>query len=84
MKNYVLLGDIAKIYSGGTPSRTKPSYWGGNIPWVKTAQIQNCVITETDVDERITSEGLNKSSAKMVPKGTILMAMYGQGRLADK
>jgi type I restriction enzyme, S subunit len=58
MKKYVQLGDIAKIYSGGTPSRTKKTYWGGKIPWVKTAQIQNCLIDETDVDEWITEEGL--------------------------
>lgn len=80
MRKDVKLGDIAKIYSGGTPSRTKPSYWGGNIPWIKTTQIQNCVITEKDVDEWITPEGMKKSSAKMVPRGTILMAMYGQGK----
>lgn len=80
MRKYVQLGDIAKIYSGGTPSRTKKAYWGGKIPWVKTAQIQNCLIDETEVDEWITEEGFKQSSAKMVPKGTILMAMYGQGK----
>ena len=76
----VVLGDIATISSGGTPSRTKPEYWNGNIPWVKTTQIQNCIINECDVDEWITEEGLKKSSAKMIPAGTILMAMYGQGK----
>lgn len=80
MNKYVQLGKIAKIYSGGTPSRTNPAYWGGNIPWVKTTQIQNCVITERNIDEWITDEGLKKSSARMVPKGSILMAMYGQGK----
>ena len=80
MKRYARLGDFAKIYSGGTPSRTKKAYWGGKIPWVKTAQIQNCLIDETDVDEWITEEGFKQSSAKMVPRGTILMAMYGQGK----
>lgn len=80
MRKFVQLGNIAKISSGGTPSRTKPAYWGGNIPWVKTAQIQNCIITGDDVDEWISEEGLKHSSAKMVPKGTILMAMYGQGK----
>ena len=80
MKNIVQLGTIANIYSGGTPSRTKPVYWGGNIPWIKTTQIQNCYISESDVDECITEEGLRMSSAKIVPKGTILMAMYGQGK----
>ncbi len=80
MKKVVQLGQIAKIYSGGTPSRTTATYWGGNIPWVKTTQIQNCLITESDIDELITEEGFKNSSAKMVPKGTILMAMYGQGK----
>ena len=80
MSNAVQLGDIAKIYSGGTPSRTNPEYWGGDIPWVKTTQIQNCLIKESDIDEWITEEGLKHSSAKMVPKGSILMAMIGQGK----
>ncbi len=76
----VVLGDIAMISSGGTPSRTNPKYWNGNIPWVKTAQIQNCAINEQDIDEWITKEGLHESSAKMIPAGTLLMAMYGQGK----
>lgn len=76
----VVLEKIAKISSGGTPDRDTPSYWGGDIPWVKTAQIQNCFINADDVDEWITPDGLKNSAAKMVPKGTILMAMYGQGK----
>lgn len=76
----VTLGSIARIVSGGTPSRTNPSYWNGNIPWVKTAQIQNGTITSGCVEEWITQEGLENSSARMIPKGTILMAMYGQGK----
>ena len=85
MKNQVstkktVLGKIAKISSGGTPSRGVSAYWNGDIPWVKTTQIQNCIINEKDVDEWITEEGLKKSSAKLIPAGTILMAMYGQGK----
>lgn len=76
----VTLGKIAKISSGGTPDRDKSFYWGGDIPWVKTTQIQNCFIDADDVDEWITQDGLKNSSAKMVKKGTILMAMYGQGK----
>jgi type I restriction enzyme S subunit len=75
-----VLGKIAKISSGGTPSRGVSAYWNGDIPWVKTTQIQNCIINEKDVDEWITEEGLKKSSAKLIPAGTILMAMYGQGK----
>lgn len=47
---------------------------------MKTTQIQNCLIREEDVDEWITEEGLAKSSAKLYPVGTLLMAMYGQGK----
>ena len=77
---FVRLKEVATISSGGTPSRTNPVYWNGNIPWVKTTQIQNCIINEKDVDEWITEEGLRKSSAKMILTGNILMAMYGQGK----
>ena len=76
----VCLGSIAKITSGGTPDRKKSTYWNGSIPWVKTTQIQNSVIADDDIDEWITQDGLENSSAKIVPKGTILMAMYGQGK----
>lgn len=74
----VTLGDIAEIVSGGTPARNKPQYWGGSIPWVKTGEVDFCTITDTE--ERITEEGLKNSSTRIIPKGTILMAMYGQGK----
>lgn len=76
----VKLGDIADIYSGGTPERNNRAFWNGNIPWIKTGLIQNHHITENMVDEWITLQGLEKSSARMVSKGSILMAMYGQGK----
>lgn len=72
------LGDIATSKSGGTPSRTKPEYWeGGSIQWVKTGEVDYCVINDTE--EKITAAGLANSSAKIFPAGTLLMAMYGQG-----
>lgn len=76
----VTLGDISTIVSGGTPSRANSEYWGQEIPWVKTAQIHNNKIAESDIDEWITQLGLIKSSARIIPAGTILMAMYGQGK----
>ncbi|MCK9202383.1 MAG: restriction endonuclease subunit S [Gallionella sp.] len=72
------LGDIARISSGGTPDRAEPSYWGGSIPWVTTGEIQFNTITGTT--EKITEAGLKTSSAKLFPTGTLLMAMYGQGK----
>lgn len=71
------VGEVAKIRSGGTPDRNNPDFWGGNIPWIKTGQIDFNRITEAE--EFITPAGLENSSARMVPAGTILMAMYGQG-----
>lgn len=74
------LGEIAQVTSGGTPDRERPEYWGGTIPWVKTSLIQNCEINLADIDEFITEEGLKKSAAKIIPAGSILMAMIGQGK----
>lgn len=72
------IGDIASVGSGGTPSRTNPAYWlDGTIPWVKTGEVDYCVINDTE--EKITPEGLRNSAAKIYSKGTLLMAMYGQG-----
>ncbi|MGN5617991.1 restriction endonuclease subunit S [Xanthomonas hortorum] len=72
------LGDIAKVTSGGTPDRSTPSYWGGNIPWITTGEVQFNTIT--DSAEKITELGLKNSSAKLFPIGTLLVAMYGQGK----
>ncbi|MCA3072150.1 MAG: restriction endonuclease subunit S [Rhodocyclaceae bacterium] len=72
------LGEIARITSGGTPDRSEASYWGGSVPWVTTGEIQFNTITDTV--EKITEAGLKNSSAKRFPPGTLLMAMYGQGK----
>lgn len=66
------LGDIADSYSGGTPSAGNEAYYGGNIPFIRSAEI-NSESTELF----LTKAGLNHSSAKMVSKGNILYALYG-------
>lgn len=73
---------ISEIASGGTPSRSKPEYWNGDIPWISTTLIDFNTIK--GANEYITQDGLNNSSAKIFPKGTILMAMYGQGKTRGK
>lgn len=73
----VLLSELCKIGSGGTPSRRNINYFGGSIPWVKTTEVVNEEITKTE--ETLTDEGLQNSSAKIYPKGSLLVAMYGQG-----
>ncbi|EES71713.1 type I restriction modification DNA specificity domain protein [Paenibacillus sp. oral taxon 786 str. D14] len=67
--------EIGDTSSGGTPSRSVPTYFNGNIPWVTTSELNDNYIRSTA--EKITSEALNNSSAKLFPKGTVLMAMYG-------
>ena len=72
------IGSIAKVTSGGTPSRENIKYWNGSIPWVTTSEIKDCTITKCN--QSITPLGLKNSSAKIFPKGTMLIAMYGQGQ----
>lgn len=66
------LGNVGKFFSGGTPSSTKKIYYKGNIPFIKSGEI-NSLSTEHYLSE----EGLNNSSAKMVEKGDLLYALYG-------
>ena len=77
-----MLEDISVVSSGGTPNRSKLGYWGGDIPWVSTSLIDFNTIYQTE--EKITEEGLQYSSAKICPKGSLLMAMYGQGKTRGK
>jgi type I restriction enzyme S subunit len=72
--------DIAQVTSGGTPDREKLYYWNGNIPWIRTAEVQNCKLFSHDVKEYITDKGLQDSSAKVIPANSILLAMIGQGK----
>lgn len=74
----IRLGDLATVTSGGTPNRGNSHYWNGKIPWVTTGEITFNTIFNTK--EHITELGLNNSSAKIFPKNTLLIAMYGQGK----
>jgi type I restriction enzyme S subunit len=69
------IGDIYKTTSGGTPGRSKPEYYGDDIPWIKSKELNGGFIFETE--EKITKEGLKKSSAKLLPTHSVLVAMYG-------
>jgi type I restriction enzyme S subunit len=67
--------DVAKTTSGGTPNRSNPDFYNGAIPWLKSGELNDGVINESE--EFITEVGLNNSSAKLHPEGTLLVAMYG-------
>jgi len=72
---WTTLGNIGVWQSGGTPSRSNKSYYGGNIPWLKTGDLNDGVITS--IPECITEEAVANSSAKINPEGSVLIAMYG-------
>ena len=70
------LGNVCKTTSGGTPSKGHPEYYeGGDIPWLRSGEVNKMNIHETELF--ITEDGLNNSSAKWFPKGTVVIAMYG-------
>lgn len=69
------LGDVADWGSGGTPSRSEPSYYGGTIPWIKSGELNSRYVTKTE--EFITEAAINNSSAKIFPAGSVAIAMYG-------
>jgi type I restriction enzyme S subunit len=71
----VQIQDICKTSSGGTPSRNNSNYYNGNIPWIKTGELKDGYIFETE--EHISAEALKFSSAKLFPPDTLLFAMYG-------
>ena len=76
---YATIESFTSVMSGGTPDRGIPEYWQeGNIRWVKTTELQNCVITDTE--EKITQLGMDNSSTKLIPADSVLIAMYGQGK----
>lgn len=79
---WTTIGEIAILSSGGTPDREIQGYFNGNIPWVKSGELNYNVITNTD--EKITDIAIENSSAKVVPSGTLLVALYGNtvGKLA--
>ena len=72
----VRLGDVAeRLTSGGTPSTKNDEYYGGEIPWLRTQEINFNRLYDTEI--KITEEGLNNSSAKLIPTNSVIVAMYG-------
>ena len=80
----VQIKDICKkVTSGGTPLTSKENYYfPRQIPWIKTREINYCRITDTET--YISQEGLNNSSAKLIPANSVIVAMYGQGDTAGR
>lgn len=69
------LAGVGEWGSGGTPKKSHPEYYGGDIPWLKIGDLNDGVVTVAET--HITADGLENSSAKIVPTGSVLVAMYG-------
>ena len=72
---YKKLGALGNWGSGGTPKRTVPAYYGGDIPWLKIGDLSDGPVSTAET--HITRAGLDNSSAKLIPPGALLIAMYG-------
>ena len=72
---WATLGSIGKWQSGATPSRMRKDYYGGEIPWLKTGDLNDGLIN--NIPEYITQKALDETSVKLNPAGSILIAMYG-------
>lgn len=76
---YKPISEFAECYAGATPSTTKPEYWeNGTIPWMSSGEVNKRVIYETE--KKITQAAYDNCSTKMVPPGTVVVALAGQGK----
>jgi len=75
------IDDFAKTCSGATPSRGNAAYFGGGIPWVKTGELHDGLVGDDgSTEESVTEAALRDCSLPLLPPGTLLIAMYGQGK----
>jgi len=74
----IKLEEIGTISSGSTPSRKNEENFNGDIPWVKTGEVNSKIIIDTE--EKISKTALSNSSCKLYPAGSLIIAMYGQGK----
>lgn len=72
------INNLTSVVSGGTPSTLNKEFWGGNIPWMNSGELNLKLVY--NVKNRITELGLNKSSTKIIPENSILIGLAGQGK----
>jgi len=76
---WVPMGDVAKCISGATPSSTESAFWAdGTIPWMSSGEVNKKIIFETE--KLITKEAYESCSTKMIPSGSVVIALAGQGK----
>jgi type I restriction enzyme, S subunit len=80
--SWTCLGECFEVHVGATPSRANTSYWRGDIPWIASGEVQFCQILESR--ERITLQGLENSSTRLNPIGSVILNMIGEGKTRGK
>jgi type I restriction enzyme S subunit len=78
----VKIGEVAKVQNGTTPRRSRPEYWEGDVPWLPTGKVNERFISIAD--EYITQKALSECSLNIIPAGSTLIAMIGQGLTRGK
>ena len=76
------IGELCGVMTGGTPSRQRSDFWGGNIPWMSSGEIHQGRVTETK--EFITDAGFSASNVRWIPEGAVMVALNGQGKTRGK
>ncbi len=76
------IGEVATVRNGTTPSRKNPDFWNGNVPWLPTGKVNERYIVAAD--ECITELALRKCSLRLIPAGSTLVAMIGEGTTRGK
>lgn len=76
------VGDVTLMGTGSTPSRNNKSYFGGSIPWVKSTEVNWGTVTATS--ECLSMDGVKAARLKRYPKGSVVLALYGQGKTRGK
>ena len=78
----VRLGLVSRIFSGGTPDKSNVAFWeNGNLPWIGSGEVNQFFVQEPTA--YITAEAVTSSSTKLMPKGSLIMALAGQGEGAS-
>ncbi|MFA6662371.1 MAG: restriction endonuclease subunit S, partial [Bacilli bacterium] len=81
-ENYTKIADLAEVFTGGTPNTTRKEYWGGGIKWMSSGEVNLRRVYDTK--KTITQEGLDNSNARLLPTGTVMVALAGQGKTRGK
>lgn len=76
------IDNVGEVLTGGTPKTTVKEYWGGSIRWMSSSEVNLRRIKDTE--KRITNEGLDNSNARLLPIGTVMVALAGQGKTRGK